>query len=62
MPKTLFDLVHNAPSDQDLGRALQRDCLSDILLVRKEIHLARSFIAQGSHVVVALDEYGRNAV
>ena len=32
MPKTLYNLIAHCAIDQDLGRALQRDCLSDILL------------------------------
>ena len=59
MSKTLFDLVHNALRPC-LGKALPRDCLSDILLGERN-PLARYLIAQGSHVVVALDEYSRNA-
>ena len=35
MPKTLFDLKARSAIDQDLGRALRRDCLSEILLERK---------------------------
>ena len=35
MPKTLFDLKARSAINQDLGRALRRDCLSEILLERK---------------------------
>ena len=34
--KTLYDLIAHCAIDQDFGRALQRECLSDILLGKRK--------------------------